>query len=355
MKKQPLNMLVNPEYPMIRKAGPIFKDAGKGWHVDVGTTQLDTRFREDFIADAVLSVSRDGNKQWTYGVSSHKDVVNKAFRPPIIPLEEKVPLNRIPRGLVVPRINPGSSSYTAVVQPFCDSKPITEAVKSTSVRPTFYNPQSRPIDNSVLPDLQLKRENFSLTAGFSPSMTIDAPLPDVTLEFTRLRPDENAGYEIPFKISAPDPKQNMELGENRPSYSVTSGVRMPFTRNGETKVPDMDDLQIKQPHVPVSAGFSTPVTIDGENGYERLQLGTKTETLINDFTLLGVGPDNLDLQGVVQHTNVDDYIDSSRIEAPMITQKEYSYRDHRNVMSNVPKFRTKIVPRGSISSNGVRI
>src|SRR5271154_1968142 len=99
--KKPLNALDNPVYPDIRSTGPRFYDSGKHWTVDVGKTMSQVEFQPGYLDYALLAQERDYNQR-IYGKSSNKDVVNKAFRPPLITLEDTLPLNRIPRGAVVP-------------------------------------------------------------------------------------------------------------------------------------------------------------------------------------------------------------------------------------------------------------
>lgn len=84
--KKPLNNLENPTPTIFRKAGPRFRDAGKHWMVDTGKVLYEASqgpLNNGMIDSVVLIQNRDYNKQFAYGISSHKSVVNDNFRPPM--------------------------------------------------------------------------------------------------------------------------------------------------------------------------------------------------------------------------------------------------------------------------------
>ena len=111
--KKPLNMIENPVYPDIKKGPPRFVWSRKYWQVDPGATMRDTEPITQFIEPAVLAQSRDYNKT-VYGQSSHKDIVNAAFRPPLLDYYEDIgPLNRIPATTkaIIPHINPSTAGH----------------------------------------------------------------------------------------------------------------------------------------------------------------------------------------------------------------------------------------------------
>jgi len=94
--KKPLNALENPIQPNILKTGPRFVWSKKFWQADPGAVLRDTGEITQFYDDAVLAQARDYN-QTVYGQSSHKDIVNATFRPPLLdPIEDFFPLTRIP-------------------------------------------------------------------------------------------------------------------------------------------------------------------------------------------------------------------------------------------------------------------
>jgi hypothetical protein len=147
--KRPLNALDNPVYADIRNKPPRFYKTRPFWQVDVGKTQQQIEFDVDRLDYAILAQPRDYSER-IYGKSSHKDVVNKAFRPPLLTQEDLLPLNRIPRGLTVPHTNPYTSWYHMMPE---DTQLLTrfttttdqEHYTTTKVRhgyapPTFYRP-----------------------------------------------------------------------------------------------------------------------------------------------------------------------------------------------------------------------
>lgn len=219
--KKPLNTMEVPIFPDIKKGPPEFKSAGKHWNVDVGRTLLE--LGPQHLDHAVLAVSRDENKT-RYGQSSHRDYVNEAFRPPIITLEDTLPLNRQPRKQVVPRINPGTADaggFAAknekkndtldhitdkVSTAYWDSgyyapefgddnsrRNDMERATKTFMHSTFrdsgyYHPIDVPVDNSVLPDLKRNMPEYSVCAGFETYVTIDAPVQEITLKEKQYTP-----------------------------------------------------------------------------------------------------------------------------------------------------------------------
>ena len=112
--RKPLNMLEAPVFPDIRRGPPRFRNAGKAWKVDTGRAMMETgNYTEELYGHAVLVQPYDYNKT-IYGQSSHRDVVNKSFRPPPrSPYFDEMPLSRLPAtaaGPIIPRNNPGTTS-----------------------------------------------------------------------------------------------------------------------------------------------------------------------------------------------------------------------------------------------------
>ena len=169
-------MIENPVYPDIKKGPPRFVWSRKHWNVDTGATLMATEPFTQMIENAVLAQSRDYNKT-VYGQSSHRDIVNAEFRPPLISYYEDIgPLNRVPTKIqaLVPRINPttstdggGTSGYLSKNdRPSAIEGALTDRVKKGDARPTFYAPYEVPQDNSVLPDLEAKLPAISLNSGW---------------------------------------------------------------------------------------------------------------------------------------------------------------------------------------------
>lgn len=169
--KKPQNQLENPIYPDIKQTLPEFKWSGKHWRVDQGRTIIDTQDTPQFYDHAVLVQSRAYNSQNRYGVSSHKSVVNQNFRPPILRQEDYLPLTRLPRETVVPRINPGTHEnyQTQNNRPVNIDKYVNDRLGSAEARPTFYkpmdlNPLQPPIFAPVVPEQTIPTHSNS--AGF---------------------------------------------------------------------------------------------------------------------------------------------------------------------------------------------
>jgi hypothetical protein len=243
--KKPLNMMENPIRPDIKRGPPRFVWSRKSWKVDVGDTlkELATDTQHS-LGNAVLVQSRDYN-QFRYGVSSHKDVVNKEFRPPLVTHEDMYSLTRIPRPPVVGRINPGSSHGYLANNNHNDAVygKLTDRVKTGIMRPTYYCPLSKPDDNSVLPDLEYNNPQVSASSGFNTSFTMDGDINSLeTFKFT---------------------------GEyNRPQVSASSGFNSNVLVDGSVNRDFNFDYNL--PSVSAHSGYNSPMTVDGRTGKEFL-------------------------------------------------------------------------------------
>lgn len=266
--KKPLNMMENPVYPDIKRGPPRFVWSGKHWKVDAGATMRDTEPITQFYEDAVLAVSHDYNQN-VYGKSSHRDIVNAAFRPPLLdPYTDFYPLNRIPctRDTIIPHINPGTAhdGYRAKNERTNNvESALTDRVQKGELQPTFYCPLSQPQDNSVLPDLETKLPSVSATAGWNVPLQIDAhysnPIyPDLR---ERLETPIASGKTTSLKIDGNTPFESLHLNPNRPGVSVSSGATTSLRLNGET--PEIE-LQTNRPNVSVSSGATTNLRLNGE-------------------------------------------------------------------------------------------
>ncbi len=307
--KKPMNMLENPVYPDIKKGPPRFVWSRKHWTVDEGATLRDTEPFTQFYEPAILAQSRDYNRT-VYGQSSHRDIVNAEFRPPLLSVYEDLgPLTRIPATIhaIIPHINPstaghdgGTSSYTARNQRPSDIEgALTDRIKTKEWRPTFYAPMDIPADNSVLPDLEAKLPPISVHAGWNIPIYITPQLqepnlgdiyPTIPLQAghtTKLRIDGPSGYEDyqtydnrpaisasagmdpPVQITGPAiiPVETFELRNNRPQVSASAGMNTPIQINAETRV---ENLLYNRPQVSASAGMNTPIQINAETRVENL-------------------------------------------------------------------------------------
>ena len=148
--KQPMNLIEGPYYPEIQKGPPRFAWSRKHWTVDDGYINLNLEHNRQQIEPSILVQSRDYNKT-IYGQSSHRDVVNKNFRPPLLTLEDRVPLSRIPRRPVRPRGNPstvsdggGTTTYTHQNGSLSNlQKHLTNRIKSSQISPVYYLPSNK--------------------------------------------------------------------------------------------------------------------------------------------------------------------------------------------------------------------
>jgi hypothetical protein len=279
--KKPLNLLTGPVYPDIRKGPPRFAWSGKHWKVDAGATLRDTEAYTQFIEPAVLAVSRDYNKT-QYGVTSFKDIVNAEFRPPLSNVyEDAEPLTRMPTKMyaIVPLINPstaghdgGTSSYTAQNERSNNvEKALTDRVKTASSRPTIYCPMEIPIDNSVLPDLEMTLPQVSAHAGWTVPFlsSYDDGSIYVTPLDDKLSTPLISGQNPGFTVDGGNVMEHFQLGYHNPQVSAHSGNNFGFTIDGSDAhqmTPINFNLGYVNPQVSATSGYNSNLNIDGEHG-----------------------------------------------------------------------------------------
>ena len=266
--------------------------------------------------NAVLFQSRDYNSQHAYGnypKYNKGQFVNLEFRPPPEDRDDILPLSRIPRPVVVPRINPGGafssggSTFTQQNMGLSQvEKYITDRVKEGEIRPTFFAPISMPDDNSVLPDLELKMPAVSAGAGFKfPTAANNGTIEDdsrryASLDYNRTPVSAIAGYNPSYRQNAPDARSNMEfdysrpqvsavagiaakdmigltpidmdLDYNRPQVSATSHERFTITP-GLTPVDMLMDFEYNRPQVAATSGRNTHTVYDGQSSVDHLLKG----------------------------------------------------------------------------------
>lgn len=264
--KKPLNMLENPVFPDIRRGPPQFVSSGKHWKVDAGAVLRDTEDFTQLSEPAILSQSRSYN-QTIYGQTSHKEIVNAEFRPPLQSYYEDVgPLNRVPATIkaIVPRINPGTADaggYQSKNERTSEIySALTDRVKVSGIgRRSFYMPIDKPEDNSILPDLEIKLPLASVHAGFNSSFKAqqEQTLPDLQ--------DVNPSYSTSagFNSSATINSETLlpELEYSRPTYSASAGIESYTRLDAESLIPELDRIN---PAYSTSAGFNSSATIDSE-------------------------------------------------------------------------------------------
>lgn len=264
--KKPLNQIQNPVYPDIRKGPPRFKWSRKYWQVDEGRTMLEnTQQIPHNLIDTVLVQNRDYNRQFAYGKSSHRDVVNLEFRPPLQDRDDFIALTRIPRPTVVPRINPqtandsGTNGFATQNSGISDiSGFLQDRIENPSWMPSYCAPTQlvSSIDQQVLPDLQIKLPTRSVTSGFEYGFTKSNVENNVENNFQKLDAQIETGSTTNIHLDGYNAMQNLELGEKRAPISASSGF-------ATTIVPGMQDIEIqlqnKQKPISVSSGYSTDI------------------------------------------------------------------------------------------------
>ncbi len=267
-----MNMIDTPIYPDIRKGPPRFVWTKKHWKVDNGRTMAEVEHIPQLQEAAVLYQSYDYGSQHAYGkMPSYTAVVNKEFRPPLLGQEDLLPLSRIPRPVIIPRINPGgahpSGNNVFAAQnigiPGVE-KYLTNRVKEGEMRPgNIFAPLfgDHPIDNSVLPDLQMKLPPTSAGAGYKfPTITrLESPEADtLTRGYAKIQPAQLSG-ETMITFDAPDAREELSLEYNNPQISGHAGMggrisasAVPIWNSNETQI----NLDYNRPQVAGDSGRS---------------------------------------------------------------------------------------------------
>ena len=293
--KKPLNLLEGPIFPDIKKTLPPFKWSGKFWQADPGRTLLATQDLPDTYTYAILAQSRDYNSQTAYGKSSWRQPINETFRLPLITQEDILPLSRLPRPITVPRINPGTAddsntggyaaqnNYPSEIVHY-----LTDRVKPMESRATFFAPTDLPLDNSVLPDLQVKLPPTSASAGFTFAPGPMIADPNIGLGPERITPRlatqmqhpsvENGGLT---RVSCGN--ENLQLDSKTPNVSASSGFEYGTPTGIEAFEYTLDD---KTPTHSVSSGYQTHVRegvtpISYDFGYNRPQVSASSGQVIS--------------------------------------------------------------------------
>jgi hypothetical protein len=269
--KKPLNMMEAPVYPDIKKGPPRFVWSKKHWNVDTGATLMSTEPFTQLLENVVLAQSRDYNKT-VYGQSSYREIVNAEFRPPLISHYEDVgPLNRVPTKIqsLVPRINPatagngsGTSGYTSKNdRPSDIEKALTDRVKKGDERPTFYAPYDIPHDNSVLPDLEVKLPQISLTSGWNFDYRATLTPKELELREKLSYAPLNPGLISNLRITGKSDLENYKAKQNLPSISTSSGVNIPFISMKPIQTENFE-FETKLPSVSITSGMNNPFLKD---------------------------------------------------------------------------------------------
>lgn len=388
---KPLNQIEGPVYPDIKKGPPRFVWSRKHWRVDAGATIRELEPYTKFFEPAILAQSRDYNKR-VYGQSSHREIVNAEFRPPLVePWENIRPINRIPctTQAIVPHVNPGGGDYRAKNERINNvESALTDRIEGGQWRPTFYAPMSLPEDNSVLPDLETKLPSVSVTAGWKmPSISrpsgVDKPWSgDPTLTNEKTTTPLDAGWQTDFRANGPTGLEDLELYDSRPQVSAGAGYTTSVRMDGDTGLEGLE-LYDSRPQVSVGAGYTTSVRANGDTGLEDLILDdnrpqvsagagyTTSVRMDGDTGLEGLNLEQKQghaAQGVLnpngggytpgvedyEMTNVDQFINENRPSVSYTARRTYGYRD-RNSLTARPHYRKRLQPEksyGQISQSG---
>jgi hypothetical protein len=342
--KKAQNALENPVYPDIRKAPPRFQDSGKHWTVDVGKTMAQTEFMPQFQENAILAQERDYNER-IYGKSSHRDVVNKAFRPPLITQEDILPLNRIPRSAVVPRTNPYSNEFhlypreTELLTEFTlqDKEHFTdfEHVKHGYTFPTFYRPLNiNQGIGGVVPDLKLKVPKTSIRA---PSSAKSIGMGPVSIEgyqhihldkiklkdddLITLTPIDSVFATAPHKITrleVPD----IDLDDKIPYSSCSAS---PSAKIGGCKLPESTiSLRNKMPHASLATKPS--------KRFERIEptVFSEGDSVFEDKPFKRIRTNASAKVDIIRYDDFGTAKLQNPISVPMQTEKTYGFKAGNN-------------------------
>lgn len=379
--KSPLNQLEAPVFSDIKKAPPRFTWTRKHWKVDAGEVQKSIQHIPQLQENAVLFQSRDYNSQHAYGnypKFNKGQFVNLEFRPPMQDRDDFLPLSRIPRPVVVPRINPGgafssggsvfSQQNMGVTQV---EKYLTDRVKEGEIRPTFFAPIEMPDDNSILPDLELKIPAVSAGAGFKfPMAASNSTIEDdgrryASLEYNRAPVSAISGYNPSYRHDAPDARENMQFDYSRPQVSASAGHQNQASLTGITNI-DMDleynrpqvsavarerftaipgltpidfDLDYNRPQVSAVAGRNTHAVYDGQSSTDHLIRGNIDDKL--DFGAVGAqsGSNVTPIYDMEQseaqaHGGVDRNLTDRKIKFSYVVPSNTYYESQNTALNN---------------------
>lgn len=325
--KKPLNLLESPIYPDIKATLPRFRWSGKFWTVDTGETLIEYNngIHPGLVESTVLVQNRDYNKQFAYGQSSHRDVVNQSFRPPLITRDDTLPLSRQPRKIVVPRINPGTADDTGGNVAFASQNEttnettgfLTDRVKLGDWRPTHFADVLGPDDNSILPDLYYKVPQVSVTSGNN------SQFKSRNIDETTISQNDSKKIDVPlinspesfFTINAENPLENLDLPFKTTPLSINAG------NNYDYKLPlhfENQDLILDKntPEISVTSGienfnFTTPFIQETQFDYNRPQVSSNSG--FTSSYQIGITPIDMELDYVLPQTSVTSGVNSNNI------------------------------------------
>lgn len=339
--KKPMNMMENPVYPDIRKGPPQFQWSKKSNVVHAGDIMRESGNMPQFIEGAVLIQPRDYNEN-VYGKSSHKTIVNAEFRPPIQrPYEDFYSLTRVPctSHAIEGRINPstvtdaGTNGFKAMNNNNSDvTKHLTDRIKTADIHRTYFHPLVLPLEQPVLPDVEMNLPTYSVSAGYNYDLKVSAPQPEIELNYNRLTPILDTGFNAPIKMDNHLEQQQLTpLGPKTPTYSVTSGYAAPFTT-----MPQVEEITLEKtlPSYSVSAGGNVIPLTPIEDIHYDLGRNLPSYAVTAGFDTFYQQTDN-----VSQFTDTDKAIsDKMDVFTPLTVinpGSESSYKDYTNGLTPI--------------------
>jgi hypothetical protein len=179
---------------------------------------------------------------------------------------------------------------------------LTDRVKAGEIRPTFFCPVDSPVDNSILPDLELTLPARSVSAGFRMPSIGTSPLESCPngqermANYRRFDPVGTAGFN-PILISAPDGRAELELEYNNPQISACSGRNT--LPGGDTMTVIDYDLEYNRPQISATAGrramaMDGMTPIDFDLDYNRPQISATAGR--RAMAMEGMTPVDFDLE-----------------------------------------------------------
>ena len=354
--KKPLNQLQNPEYPDIKAPPTRFRSAGKHWTVDVGQALRDLEDFTQGYENAVLYQSKDWNKT-NYGKSSFRQAVNHNFRPPLRTQEDIMPLSRLPRKPVIPRINPGGEdTYKAQnMTPTGIDSYLEDRVVPGQMDSGFYVPRDSIYDYipTVMPDLQTKLPTHSAISfqesNFRPeNFSLGENNLPVFLEDARPSTNGHAGFVGPYTVdgrNAPYQSEDFVLVNNLPRHSADAGYEAPFKIGGGNSGLDIAGGNDINEYL---IDRAMPGAIS--SGYEGLGKGTPVEmapTTVDNAIVNNRLTHRLGLKSGVHYDNLSSNVAEMQPMTPQEYTKEklsYSY-----TVPGTPSYRTNMAetaPKG---------
>jgi hypothetical protein len=353
--KKPLNMLENPVYPAIQKTVPRFRWTKKHW--TVGSEVLkDTEHMTQFYENAILVQPRDYNKT-VYGQSSHRDIVNANFRPPMIdPIVDIYPLSRIPVKIenIIPVINPGTANFDIGSSSYASKneytnnvdKSMTDRIKSGESRPSFFCPMDLPQDNSRLPDLDYNIPQVSASSGYN-GISIDAPIKEVELNETGYSIPIDAGFQYETLITPDSGLSSTTLEYNRPPVSASSGMNTPIYTKISTGAEDLK-LGFNRPQISACAGYNTTFEQHPKEMSTKKYLTEKKKS-----PAINTAPSYENFTTKLDEVDTKKYMNNKRIHSNYQVDPNYTYKQENNIRTNQPHFRQKLQPlKGEVSAGG---